>query len=305
VTDDFPRIGVDLGGTKIEAVSLTGDGSELARRRLPTPTGDYQAIIGTVARLVGEVSGASGDVRPVVGVGHPGTVSPSTGLIKNSNTTALNGKPLDRDLEAALGRQVVLRNDADCFALSEATDGAAAGARVVFGVILGTGVGGGVVVEGWAVTGPNRVTGEWGHISLPWPRLDELPGDPCYCGLSGCVETFISGPGFSRDFERATGRKIASRDIVAAAREGDDGATDALDRYVDRLARSLAVVINVLDPEVIVLGGGMSNTDELYDQVPAIWDRYVFSDRVTTRLVRNMHGDSSGVRGAAQLVVAG
>lgn len=297
------RIGVDLGGTKVEAVALDVDGGELARRRQPTPQGDYEGIIATVVGLVEEVS-AGLDVAPTVGVGTPGTVSPFDGLMKNSNSTALNGRPFDRDLAAGLGRPLIMRNDADCFALSEAIDGAAAGATVVFGVIIGTGVGGGVVVDGAVRTGPNRISGEWGHIPLPWPTAEELPGPPCYCGKQGCVETWLSGPALTADHLRAGGGDRAAPDIVTDARRGEETARASLARYVDRLARALAVILNILDPDVVVLGGGMSNIDELYEGVPREWPKHVFGGEVGTRLVRNHHGDSSGVRGAAMLVAA-
>ncbi len=296
------RIGVDLGGTKIEAVALDDHDRELIRRRVPTPADDYRAILDAITTLVADVEAEVGPAAATVGVGTPGAISPFTATMKNSNTTVLNGRPLDRDLEASLGRPVLIRNDADCFALSEARTGAGAGADPVFGVILGTGVGGGVVVAGRVVTGPNRIGGEWGHNPLPWPRPDELPGPTCYCGKTGCVETFLSGPGFARDHERATGERRSPPEIVARAEAGDAGARASLDRYVDRLARSLAVVIDILDPEVVVLGGGMSNVDVLYDRVPRVWDRYVFGGEVATRLVPNVHGDSSGVLGAALLV---
>lgn len=232
-----------------------------------------------------------------IGIGTPGAIDPATGLLKNSNSVALNGRPFNVDLEKTLGRRVIMRNDADCFALSEARDGAAAGAAVVFGVIIGTGVGGGVVVEGKALSGPNAIAGEWGHNPLPWPRDDERPGPECYCGLRGCIETFLSGPGFA-----ALSGATSAVELVGAARQGDAAASAQLDLYCDRLARSLATIINVLDPDAIVLGGGMSNTDEIYERVPALWDRYAFTPNVATRLLKNLHGDSSGVRGAAWLV---
>lgn len=294
------RIGVDLGGTKIEAVRLGPDGSEHIRRRVDTPAGDYRRIVDAVADLVAAVSAPG--VAEVVGIGTPGVISPVDGLMKNSNSTALNGQPLDRDLAAALGRPVVMRNDADCFALSEATDGAGAGAEVVFGVILGTGVGGGLVVDGKARSGPNRLTGEWGHNPLPWPGADERPGPDCYCGKHGCIETWLSGVGFAADHFRATGHQVESASIAESARRGEPEAAATLGRYVDRLARALATVINVVDPDVVVLGGGMSNVDELYDRVPAALGDFVFGREVATRVVRNVHGDSSGVRGAAMLV---
>ncbi len=295
------RVGVDLGGTKIEVAALAPDGEEIARRRRPTPQGDYEGILHTIRELIDEVS-AGLDVAETVGVGTPGSVSPFDGRMKNSNSVVLNGKPLDRDLEEFLDRPVVMRNDADCFALSEAVDGAAVGAEVVFGVILGTGVGGGVVVDGVVRTGPNRTGGEWGHNPLPWPTDGERPGPDCYCGKAGCIETWLSGPGFSADHARATGKHLDPPSIVESARGGDPDARASLDRYIDRLARGLATIINVLDPDVVVLGGGMSNVDELYSEVPRLWSRYVFGGEVATRLERNVHGDSSGVRGAAMLV---
>jgi len=287
-----------MGGTKIEGIALDDADRELVRRRIATPVGDYQATVRAVADLVRSLEEATGS-QGTVGIGHPGTISPATGLIKNANSVVLNGRPLDEDLSAALGRPVRLANDADCFALSEATDGAAAGADVVFAVILGTGVGGGIVVHGALLSGPNGIAGEWGHNPLPWPRPDELPGPACYCGLHGCVETYLSGPAMERDYSGE--RELSSREIVQRTETGDDKAIAVVDRYVDRLARALAVVINIVDPTVIVLGGGMSNIDVLYERIPQIWDRHVFSDRVDTRLAKALHGDSSGVRGAARL----
>ncbi|MGQ0849389.1 MAG: ROK family protein [Actinomycetota bacterium] len=295
------RIGVDLGGTKIEAIALSTDGEELVRLRVATPANDYQAILQAISTLVGEVEAAAAPTFPAIGIGTPGAVSPATGLMKNSNSEALNGRPFPPDLESMLGRPVISRNDADCFALSEARDGAGSGRDTVFGVIIGTGVGGGIVVDGRALSGPNAIAGEWGHNPLPWPRDDERPGVECYCGLRGCIETFLSGPGFAGHHQSRSGRRAAP-EIVAAARAGDVSARRSLADYADRLARSLAVVINLLDPDVIVLGGGMSNIDELYRLVPETWGSYVFSDTVRTPLVRNKHGDSSGVRGAAWLV---
>ena len=295
------RVGVDLGGTKIEAVALDGTGNELDRRRVATPQGDYEGIIGALVALVEEIS-AGRDTAATVGIGTPGAVSPFDGLMKNSNSVVLNGRPLDRDLQKALGRPMNMRNDADCFALSEAVDGAARGAATVFGVILGTGVGGGVVVDGKVRTGPNRIGGEWGHNPLPWPTDDERPGPDCYCGRRGCIEKWLAGPSLAADHLRVTGDELTAPGMVEAARSGDGSAAATLDRYVDRLARSLATIVNVLDPDVVVLGGGMSNVDELYERVPRIWGRYVFGGEVATRLVRNRHGDSSGVRGAAMLV---
>jgi len=279
------RIGIDLGGTKIEALALDDAGRQVFRKRVPTPRGDYAATLDAVAALVKEIGDGT------VGVGIPGALSRSTGLVKNANSTWLIGKPLKQDLERVLRREVRLENDANCFALSEAVDGAGAGAQVVFGVILGTGVGAGIVVDRKTLIGRNAIAGEWGHNPLPLPTANDLPLPRCYCGRLGCIETYLAGPGLESDHERLTGEKRSSRDI--------DGA--ALERYVERLARSLAGVINILDPDVIVLGGGMSNVERLYADVPRLWNRYVFSDQVATRLVRNVHGDSSGVRGAAWL----
>lgn len=281
------RIGVDLGGTKIEAIALEGM-REVVRKRVPTPQGDYDATVAAVAALVGEIG------EGTVGIGIPGTLSRVTGLVKNANSTWLNGKPLKQDLERALQKEVRLGNDANCFALSEATDGAGQGAEVVFGVILGTGVGGGIVVRGRVLTGPNAIAGEWGHNPLPLPAPEDLPLPACYCGRTGCIETYLSGPGLAADHRRLTGESLSPEKIVS--RQGE-----SLRRYEARLARALASVINVLDPEVIVLGGGMSNVARLYTAVPRLWPQYVFSDHVATRLVRNAHGDSSGVRGAAWL----
>jgi fructokinase len=298
------RVGIDLGGTKIEGVVLAADGREVGRRRVATPAGDYQATLAAIAGLVAELDSAAG-ARASVGIGIPGTISPASGLIKNANSVCLIGHALDKDLERLLGRPVRLANDADCFALSEASDGAGAGARSVFGVILGTGVGGGLVYEGHLIQGPNAIAGEWGHNPLPWPRVwpqgDERPGPACYCGRRGCIETFLSGPGFAREHAGASGTTTTAEDIVTAAAAGDAAARDSLDRYADRLARALATVINIFDPEVIVLGGGMSKIARLYDEVPRRWGAWIFSDRVDTRLRPPAHGDSSGVRGAAWL----
>lgn len=303
-----PRFGVDLGGTKIEVLALAADGSTLARERVDTPRGNYEGTVRAVAGLVSGLTTRFGEGS--VGVGIPGTVSPRTDLVKNANSTWLIGQPLHRDLEAALGQPVRVANDADCLALSEAVDGAAAGAATAFAVILGTGVGGGVVAHGRVLTGPNAIGGEWGHNPLPAPRLwetadgqtiDERPGEACYCGRMGCIETWLSGPGLSRDHRRMTGEDLDARDIALAHAQGSPGAEATLDRYCDRLARSLAGVLNILDPDVVVLGGGLSNIDALYERVPAIWGRYVFSDGVETPLRKAVHGDSSGVRGAAWL----
>jgi fructokinase len=298
------RYGIDLGGTKTEIAALGADGDVVFRRRVPSARDDYRATIETIAGLV-EAADRELGARGSVGIGIPGTVSPATGLVKNANSTWLIGHPLDRDLAARLGRPVRVANDADCFALSEATDGAAAGAASVFGVILGTGVGGGLVHGGRLVAGPNAIAGEWGHNPLPAMRvmdgLDERPGPPCYCGRNGCVETFLSGGGLAADHERHTGARMTAEAIVAADLAGDPSAGVALARYADRLARALAVVVNVFDPETIVLGGGLSNVERLYRDVPAILPQHCFTDTLTTKLVRNKHGDSSGVRGAAWL----
>lgn len=294
------RIGIDLGSTKIEGVALDRDGRERARFRRPTPAGDYAQTIAAVVAVVAALERRAGPAAGI-GIGIPGALSPATGLVKNANATWTIGRPLDRDLAAALGRPVRLANDANCFAMSEARDGAAAGADVVFGVILGSGVGGGIVVGGRVLAGANAIAGEWGHNPLPWMEDDERPGPACYCGRSGCIETFLSGPALARELFAATGRERTAAEIAAAADGGDAGAAAALDRYAGRLARALATVVNILDPDVIVLGGGLSNIDRLYGAVPRLWRPYVFSDRVDTRLVRNRHGDASGVRGAAWL----
>jgi fructokinase len=294
------RVGVDLGGTKIEALGLDDAGRELARRRVPTPQHDYPATVEAIADVVETIEKETGK-RGTVGVGMPGALSPATGLVKNANSTWLIGQALDRDLSARLGRPVRFANDANCFALSEAVDGAAAGARVVFGVIVGTGTGGGVVVDRKVLTGPNAIAGEWGHNPLPWPREGEWPGPPCYCGKTGCVETFLSGPGLARDYRAATGDEVTGPEIVARAERGEAAATASLERYEDRMARALAVVLNIVDPDVVVLGGGMSQITRLYEAVPRIWQEWAFSDRVDTPLRPPVHGDSSGVRGAAWL----
>jgi len=298
------RVGIDLGGTKIEGVALDADGREVARRRIATPAGDYRATLAAVRSLVESLESTAGR-RASVGIGIPGAISPATGLIKNANSVCLIGHALDKDLERLLGRPVRLANDADCFALSEASDGAGAGARSVFGVILGTGVGGGLVYEGRLIQGPNAIAGEWGHNPLPWPRVwphgDERPGPACYCGRQGCIETFLSGPGLARDHAAATGETMSPEAIVAAAQAGDAAARDTMDRYTDRLARALATVINIYDPDVVVLGGGLSRVASLYQEVPRRWGAWIFSDRVDTQLRPPVHGDSSGVRGAAWL----
>jgi fructokinase len=294
------RLGIDLGGSKIEIAAFDDQGRERLRRRVATPQGDYRATVGAVAALVESVENEL-HTRGTVGIGMPGAESRRFGLIKNANSICLIGQPLRRDLEAALQREVRLANDANCFTLSEAVDGAAAGAAVVFGVILGTGCGGGIVVRGQVLTGANAIAGEWGHNPLPWPANDERPGPACYCGKHGCLETWLSGPGLTRDFFATCGRHLAADAIASQAEAGDSDCQAALERYEDRLARGLAQVINVLDPDVIVLGGGLSNIARLYENVPRLWPQYVFSDHVATRLVAPQHGDSSGVRGAAWL----
>lgn len=287
------RIGIDLGGTKIEALALDSAGRALFRKRVQTPRGNYDATISAVKGLVAEAEGSLG-AKASVGVGIPGALSRLTRLVKNANSTWLIGRPLREDLQAVLEREVRIENDANCFALSEAVDGAGKDARVVFGVILGTGVGGGIVVDRRVLVGPNAIAGEWGHNPLPLPREADLPLPACYCGRAGCIETYLSGPGLVRDHKQHTGQELTAEEIAALQGE-------ALLRYEERLARALASVINILDPDVIVLGGGMSNIARLYTEVPRLWGRYVFSDHVATRLERHVHGDSSGVRGAAWL----
>jgi fructokinase/N-acetylglucosamine kinase len=322
------RFGIDLGGSKIELIALDAAGREILRRRAPTPQNDYLATVAAVAALVHQAEFELGQTGSI-GIGTPGAISPATGLMKNCNSTCLNGQPLQLDLERALNREVRLANDANCFALSEATDGAAAGMDCVFGVIIGTGVGGGVVVRGQALSGANAIAGEWGHTPLPyfqfahrqadrvstghhpttgeailhpWPSPRELETAPaCYCGKKGCIETWLSGPGFAADHVRYGGEELPAHEIAQLAQAGYGPCSATLARYEERLARALAGVINLLDPDVIVLGGGMSNISRLYDTVPKLWRRYVFSDRVDTRLVPPAFGDSSGVRGAAWL----
>jgi fructokinase len=295
------RIGIDLGGTKIEGVVIDADGRVRERTRVPTPRGSYEGTLSAIAELVAQLeSNISACCR--VGIGMPGAVSPATGLIKNANSIWLNGKPFVRDIERALRRPVRVANDADCFTLSEATDGAGAHGTTVFGVIIGTGTGGGIVVNRRLCSGPNAIAGEWGHNMLPWPQnTDEWPGPACYCGRTGCIETFLSGPGLERDYEAASGQPLKTPEICSRAHAGDPVAESALARYEHRLARGLASIINVLDPSAIVLGGGMSNLTLLYEAVPRLWTKFFFSDRVDTQLVRAAHGDSSGVRGAAWL----
>jgi len=301
------RIGIDLGGTKIEGLALDEAGGELARLRVPTPQHDYaatvQAIVGVVEDLERRIGGIRSDLEPPsVGLGIPGTIVRATGLVKNANSTWLNGQPLERDLAAALGRPVRCANDANCLAVSEATDGAAAGAGVVFAVILGTGCGGGVAVNGRVHIGPNGVGGEWGHNPLPWATEEELPGPPCYCGECGCLETWISGTGLARDHERVTGQRLTGPEIVAAAEAGDAAAKVSLVRLEDRIGRALASVVNLLDPDVIVIGGGLSKLDRLYVHLPALIARHLFGGgALATPVLKAKHGDASGVRGAAWL----
>ncbi|WP_028467439.1 ROK family protein [Nisaea denitrificans] len=294
------RIGIDLGGTKTEAVALSPSGEVVAQERVPTVKGDYAATISTISGLVNRTEDLIGQ-SCTVGIGIPGAASRDTGLVKNANSTWLIGKPLQKDLEEALGRPVRLQNDANCFAVSEAIDGAGKGAEIVFGVILGTGVGAGIAIRGECLEGRNSIAGEWGHNPLPAARDDERPGLLCYCGRHGCIETFLSGPSLERQYAEAGGKKIAAREIESFSAAGDPLADATLRIYEERLARSLAHVINILDPDIIVLGGGLSNIRRLYDTVPALWGPHVFSDSVRTRLSPPRHGDSSGVRGAAWL----
>jgi fructokinase len=294
------RIGIDLGGTKIEAIAIADDGGERLRRRIAAPRGDYGNTLAAVTGLVRDIEAEAG-AGGSVGIGIPGTISPASGLIKNSNSTWLNGRPLAEDLSRLLGRPIRFANDANCFALSEATDGAAAGGRVVFGVIVGTGTGGGVVIDRHVLMGANAIGGEWGHNPLPGAQGAESPGPACYCGRTGCIEQFLSGPALARDYVEHGGTSVTAEEIAARAASGEALADAALARYEERMARALGSVINLLDPDVIVLGGGLSNIDRLYDRVPALWSKYIFSDQVVTRLVRARHGDSSGVRGAAWL----
>lgn len=293
------RIGIDLGGTKIEIVALDDAGIERFRRRIATPRDDYEGTLSAVATLVAEAERVVG--RATIGIGTPGAISPATGLMKNANSTWLIGRPLGDDITRRLAREVRIANDANCFALSEAVDGAAAGAPVVFGVIIGTGTGGAIVVDRRVVVGANAIGGEWGHNPMPWPRPEEWPGPPCYCGRTGCIETFLSGPGMSRDHLAATGLTADAMEIAARAERGDPAAQATIERYAGRMARGLAAIINLVDPDVIVLGGGLSNIARLYERVPELWVPYVFSDRIATKLVRAKFGDSSGVRGAAWL----
>ena len=299
------RIGIDLGGTKIEIAALDATGSVIVRRRVPTPAGDYNATLDAIAALLTETERSVGG-QASIGIAIPGSLSPVTGLLRNSNSACLNGKPFQHDLEGRLNRTVRLENDANCFALSEAVDGAGRGAGVVFGAILGTGVGGGIVIDGKVLHGANAIGGEWGHNPLPWPEPSELPGRICYCGRAGCIETFLSGPALALDHAATNGSpannsKLTGEEVVARAAAGDPACEASLVRYEIRLARALASVINLIDPDVIVLGGGLSNVPRWYETVPDLWARWVFSDVIQTRLLPNRHGDSSGVRGAAWL----
>jgi fructokinase len=294
------RIGIDLGGTKIEIVALDQAGRQLLRRRAATPQGDYCGTLETIAALVSAAEAELG-CGASIGICTPGAIAPRSGHLKNSNSVCLNGKPLLHDLQQHLQREVRIANDADCFALSEAVDGAGSSAASVFGVIVGTGTGGGLVIGGRLLAGANAIAGEWGHNPLPWPTDGERPGPVCYCGKRGCVETWLSGPGLERDYFQSTGTLLTARQIAERDQRGEPEAMAALQRYVDRMARALASVINVVDPEVVVLGGGVGNIDRLYRDVPRAWGRYVFSDSVATRLLKPKHGDSSGVRGAAWL----
>lgn len=293
------RIGIDLGGTKIEIIALDVSGAECFRRRIATPREDYDGTLAAIATLVREAEAAVGPAT--VGIGMPGTISPATGLVKNANSTWLNGRPLARDVVRTLGRAVHFANDANCFALSEAVDGAAAGEKIVFGVIVGTGTGGAIVADGRILVGANAIGGEWGHNPMPWPEPEEWPGPPCYCGRTGCIETFLSGPGMSREHAHLTGEIVDAATIAVRAQAGDRQADATLQRYERRLARALAAIINVVDPHAIVLGGGLSNMNRLYERVPVLWDGFVFSDRVVTKLLPARFGDASGVRGAAWL----
>lgn len=294
------RFGIDLGGTKIEILALDAGGAEVFRKRVPTPRGDYRGCIEAIAGLVGEAEqqlGAQGSL----GVGIPGAISPATGLVKNGNSTWLNGHPLDRDLGERLSRPVKVENDANCFAVSEAVDGAGAGAHVLFGAILGTGVGSGIAIDGKPLTGRHSIAGEWGHNPLPWPKPDEMPGPACFCGRHGCIEQWVAGPGMVADHRRVTGEERSTAAIMASAEAGEPAAEATYRRYVERLARGLAHVVNILDPDTIVLGGGMGNIDRLYEDLPRLMPPWVFSDVFTTPIRKPLHGDSSGVRGAAWL----
>ena len=296
------RIGIDLGGTKIEAISLDIEGQECFRKRINSPQGNYQNTLNAITDLVKETESKL-NTTCSIGIGIPGTISPQTGLVKNANSTWLIGQPFKTDLESLLQREIRIENDANCFVVSEATDGAAKNAEIVFGVIIGTGTGGGVYVRGQSINGANAIAGEWGHNPLPWPTETEYPGKECYCGQLGCIETWLSGPAFEREHKEHNYFKqlVSAKDIVSYTKKNNEVALASLQRYEERLAKSLASIINIIDPDVIVLGGGMSNIESLYLNVPKLWGKYVFSDHVITKLLPPLHGDSSGVRGAAWL----
>ncbi len=294
------QIGIDLGGTKIEIIAVDDRGDILVRERRDTPDNNYKKIVQVTADLVNKVEGLLGE-KGTVGVALPGALSLATGKIKNSNTTCMIGQAFDKDLGETLNRVIRVNNDANCFTLSEVIDGAAVGAEIVFGVILGTGVGGGIAIDGKIINGTNSIAGEWGHNPLPWPKEYELPGPDCYCGKQGCIETFLSGPGLMHDHEVSTNEKLEPVEIVQQSRGGNKTSISTMGRYYDRLARSLASIINVIDPDVIVLGGGLSNIEEIYEKIPELWEQYVFSDRVDTKIIPAKQGDSSGVRGASWL----
>jgi len=295
------RIGIDLGGTKIEGIALEDDGQIPIRERVPTPAHDYDEIVKSIAGLVNSIEQQYGD-SATVGIGIPGSTSAQTGLIRNANTVCLIGNDLQGDLESLLKRPIRLANDADCFALSEASDGAGKNSDSVFGVIIGTGCGSGIVINKQLLQGANRIAGEWGHNPLPWPRDDERPGQQCYCGQYGCLETWLSGTGFARTYHEAGGVKISAKEVMQRVSQGEELAIDMFERYIDRMARSLAVIINIIDPATIVLGGGMSHVSQLYTEVPKHWDKYIFSpEPAATELKPPVHGDSGGVRGAAWL----
>lgn len=296
------RIGIDLGGTKIEGIALDANGNELFRKRIDSPQGNYQNTLKAIISLVNEIE-IQVKIKCTVGIGIPGTISPQTSLVKNANSTWLIGEALKKDLESLLQRDVRIENDANCFVVSEAVDGAAKNAEIVFGVIIGTGTGGGIFIRGQSIIGANAIAGEWGHNPLPWPTKNEFAGRTCYCGKQGCIETWLSGPGFSKDHQDCNNLDvlISAEEIISLVNDGNETALASLHRYEERLAKSLASIINVIDPDVIVLGGGMSNIQSLYQNVPKLWDQYIFSDHVETKLVPPKHGDSSGVRGAAWL----
>ena len=296
------RIGIDLGGTKIEGIALNDAGQVLIRKRIDAPQGNYQNTLIAIVNLISDIEEKT-QLKGSVGIGIPGTISPKTDLVKNANSVWLINKPLQTDLESMLKREIRIENDANCFVVSEATDGAAKDAEIVFGVIIGTGTGGGIFIRGQSIIGANAIAGEWGHNPLPWPTQDELPGRDCYCGKQGCIETWLSGTGFANDHKEHNhlDKIITAKEIILLANNDDETATASLKRYEERMAKSLASIINVIDPDVIVLGGGMSNIQSLYENVPKLWGKYIFSDHVSTQLVSPKHGDSSGVRGAAWL----